>query len=77
MLHKAAQLQITIYPLAFLDILEKVLTTRSQPALYILYVDVFYHQTLKMMLQLDYQIGPIVKNFTMLLQYHPISRMIL
>ena len=29
MLHRTTQLQITIYPLGFVDILEKVLTTYS------------------------------------------------
>ena len=44
----------------------------SQQALYILYVDIFYQQILKIMLQSDRQIVPIIKKFTMLLQYHPI-----
>ena len=49
----------------------------SQQALYILYVDIFYQQILKIMLQSDRQIVPIIKKFTMLLQYHPIFRMVL
>ena len=44
-----------------------------QPKWYIVYIDIFYHHSLQMLLQPDLQNVPIVKNFTILLQYHPIS----